>query len=258
MVDEQAHEPAADDLGEQHLDRPARRRASRALDVGLDRALIVFSPLSNKKAGERPLSGSDPPAGRESCRDCYSTGEPATPSRAAAPCAVPVDAVVARGPAAVRRRARAACAPPSGGPARMQRAAEAEERVVVGRRALDDGLELAPRGLELARAEVGPAERLADRGLVRLEVARPCASGTVGGVEVAGLEQLHPALEEVVRRQSMGPSSVAPLRAQGIEARRRQRPPRPQRGRSAARRRGPARSAARGAGRASARAPRPP
>src|ERR1051325_25945 len=53
-----------------------------------------------------------------------------------------------------------------------QRAAEAEQRVVVGRRPVDDGLELDARGLELARAEVRPAERLADRGLLRLESGR--------------------------------------------------------------------------------------
>src|ERR687886_272372 len=50
----------------------------------------------------------------------------------------------------------------------LQRAAEAEERVVVRRRAVDDRLELAG-GLAVAtRAEQRAAEGLADRGLVGL------------------------------------------------------------------------------------------
>src|SRR3954470_4104095 len=113
------------------------------------------------------------------------------------PCAVPVDAVVA----AVRTQSR-------GERERLprvlrtaqleQRAAEAEERVVVGRRALDERLELGPRRLELRGAEVRAAEGLADRGLLGIEVARLRERGG-GGVEVPGFEQLRAAPEEVVQ-----------------------------------------------------------
>ena len=79
-------------------------------------------------------------------------------------------------------------------PVRRQRAAEAEVRVVVDRVALDHGLELARRLGVAAAAEVGAAERLADRGLLRRqprrlrerhrglrEVARPRAATCRGG-----------------------------------------------------------------------------
>src|SRR4051794_29311755 len=78
-----------------------------------------------------------------------------------------------------------------------QRAAEAEQRVVVGRRAVHDGLELDARGLELARAEVRPAERLADRRLLRLEPRR-LGQRDGGLVELPGLEERGAALEQVV------------------------------------------------------------
>ena len=73
-------------------------------------------------------------------------------------------------------------------PMQLQRAAEAEERVVVGRRVLDDGLELRGRLAVAPRAEQRAAERLADRGLVGLEVAG-ARQRHDGGVEVAVLEQ---------------------------------------------------------------------
>ena len=51
--------------------------------------------------------------------------------------------------------------------------AEAEEGVVVGRRALDDAPRTRCRAAsKLARAEVGPAQRLADRGLLRARASR--------------------------------------------------------------------------------------
>src|SRR4051794_31135858 len=83
---------------------------------------------------------------------------------------VPVDAVVA--PVGPQRGGLRERAPRLAGPAQLhQRAAEAEQRVVVGGRALHDRLELRARALELVRAEVRPAQRLADRRLVGLEVA---------------------------------------------------------------------------------------
>jgi len=96
-------------------------------------------------------------------------GDPRAPldRRGARPRAVAVDAVIPPvGTEAGGERERLARLRRTAG--LHQRAAEAEERVVVRRRALDDGLELDGRLLEAARAEVGPAERLADGGLLRL------------------------------------------------------------------------------------------
>jgi hypothetical protein len=52
-----------------------------------------------------------------------------------------------------------------------QAAAQAEQRVVVGGGSLDDRLELRARRLERTGTEVGPAQRLADRGLLRIQIA---------------------------------------------------------------------------------------
>src|SRR3954469_162002 len=74
---------------------------------------------------------------------------------------VPVDPVIAAvGPQRCGLGERPARLP--GTPQLHQRAAEAEQRVVVGRRSLDDRLELLARALELVRAKVGAPERLAD------------------------------------------------------------------------------------------------
>src|SRR5204862_7429002 len=82
-------------------------------------------------------------------------------------------------------------------PELLERAAEAEERVVVRGRALHDGLELR-RGLRVApRVEVGAAERLADRGRLGVEITGP-GERDGGGVIVAGLEQGGAAPEELV------------------------------------------------------------
>src|SRR3954453_15899 len=78
-----------------------------------------------------------------------------------------------------------------------QRAAQAEQRVVVRRRPVHDGLELDAGRLELARAEVRAPERLADRGLLRL-AGRRLGERHRRGVELAGFEQCGAALEEVV------------------------------------------------------------
>src|SRR3954468_4186937 len=80
----------------------------------------------------------------------------------------------------------------------LQRAPQAEQRVVVRRRVLDDLAELLGGLAVAARAEQRAAERLADGGLVRLEVAR--ARERHGrGVEVAVLEQAGAVSEELVR-----------------------------------------------------------
>src|SRR3954468_12604156 len=96
--------------------------------------------------------------------------------------AVAVDPVVA--PLGIHARGegqRLACL---GGAAELhERAPEAEQRVVVGRRALDHRLELRAGALEVAAAEMRAAERLADGGLVGLEIAR-LAQRDDGGVEV--------------------------------------------------------------------------
>jgi hypothetical protein len=75
--------------------------------------------------------------------------------------------------------------------------AQAEQRIVVGRVALDHGTELLARFGVAAGAEVRPAEGFADRALVRLQAAGPLQRDG-GGVEVAGLEQLRPAGEQLV------------------------------------------------------------
>src|SRR4051794_8402005 len=108
------------------------------------------------------------------------------PSRSVAARAVPVFPVVraVRAQAAGEReriaRLRVAAL-------QLQRAAEAEQRVVVRRRALDHGLELLLGLAEATGAEQGAAERLAHRGLVRLQVARPLQRDG-GGVAVAVLQ----------------------------------------------------------------------
>src|SRR5215208_2134181 len=114
-------------------------------------------------------------------------------SRAGAVAVDPV--VVAVGPQAGGERQR---------PARLvrpaalhQRAAEAEERIVVRRRALDDGLELDRRLLVVARAEERPPERLADRRLLRLEPGG-LAERDRRLVELPRLQQAGSALEQLV------------------------------------------------------------
>ena len=70
----------------------------------------------------------------------------------------------------------------------LQGAAQAEQGVVVGRRVLDDGARTPGRLAVALRAEQRPAERLADRGLVGLEVAG-ARERDGRGVEVALLEE---------------------------------------------------------------------
>ena len=60
--------------------------------------------------------------------------------------------------------------------------------VVVHRVELEHLFELHPGGIDLLGAEVGPGQRLADRALLRLELAG-ALQGDHGGVHVAGVEQ---------------------------------------------------------------------
>src|SRR3954453_9138261 len=195
MVDEEPDQRAVDDLGEKDLDL-GLGVGELPLDVGLDRAahrLSLLPHLYMKKAGQRPLSAPRPRGGANESFAVLIAPE----ALGGGPCAVPVEAVVA----AVRAQ--------SGGQrerlARVlrtaqfeQRAAEAEEGIVVGRRALDERLELGPGGLELRRAEVRAAERLPDRGLLGIEVAG-LGERDRGGVEAPRLQQLRPAPEQVVQ-----------------------------------------------------------
>src|ERR1019366_1054173 len=79
----------------------------------------------------------------------------------------------------------------------LQRAPHAEEREVVGRRPVDHGLELL-RGLLIAPGvKQRAAQSLADRALVRCQIAR--ARQRDGGLVVmSGLEQLGAAAEELI------------------------------------------------------------
>src|SRR5215207_3731173 len=89
----------------------------------------------------------------------------------------------------------AASLPPAAG--LLERAAQAEVRVVVHGVALHHGRELLRGLVEAARAEVCAAQRLADRALVGLQGAR-ALQWHRGGHEVALLEQLASLLEQFV------------------------------------------------------------
>src|SRR3954453_7027537 len=156
MVDEEANEIASDDLGEQDLDIWLHL-CQAGLDLGLDLAHVTS--FSTKKRALRPL----PKVAFRPRKACQmSLAELRGLARA-----ISVDPVVV--PLGVHgRRERERLARLGGPPELQQRAAEAEERVVVRRRALDDRLELRARLVELARAEVRAPERLANRGLVGL------------------------------------------------------------------------------------------
>src|SRR5579884_3275970 len=82
-------------------------------------------------------------------------------------------------------------------PQHLQRAAEAEQREIVGRRAVDHRLELGRRLLVALGAEESASERLADRCLIGVEIpgARERDRRLV---VVPRLEELRPAPEQVV------------------------------------------------------------
>ena len=88
MVDEEAHEPAADDLGEQHLDLGLGLREP-GLDVGLDRCSC--SPPLQQKSGRAPAFRNWPGGRNESCAVQISTASRLGGLRRA----LPVDPVIA-------------------------------------------------------------------------------------------------------------------------------------------------------------------
>ena len=178
VVDEHAQRAAAEHLGEQHLDVGLARREP-LLDIclyGVSSNLLLYA----KKAGVRPLSVLLPASARrhESCRSSIASGRmraghlsPAGRACDAlrrvrvAPGAVAIDAVVLalRAQRAGQRERLAGLAV---APQQLHRAAQAEQRVVVGRRVRGDRLELLGRALVALRVKQRAAR--APRG------SRPC------------------------------------------------------------------------------------
>ena len=109
---------------------------------------------------------------------------------------IAVEAVVAAGRLQARRE-RERLAGLGVAAEQLQAAAEAEQGVVVRRRAVDDRLELGGRLLVALRVKQGSTERLADRRLVGRKVARTRERDR-RLVVVTGLEQLGPAPEQLV------------------------------------------------------------
>ena len=181
---------------------PTRAAPRSRLDGGCAQLSILLS--DKKKAGERPLPVLSPaglPAGPKMylCRWIARCAEPVASGRpparsgrgsAGSPCA-PGRRQAARASGWRASRWRPSCC--------SERPRQNSAKSFVGR-VLDDGLELLGGGLVALRAEQRPAERLADRGLVGLEVARPALSGHRGGVVVALLEQLRPRSGRARRR----------------------------------------------------------
>src|SRR3954453_1076987 len=124
--------------------------------------LLMSPPLSTKKRALRPL----PKVAVRPRKACASRLAALTPLRSFSS-AVAVDPVVV--PFRVHRRGQRERLARLGGPPQLQqRAPPAEERVVVRRRPLPPRLELGARLLEVAGAEIGAPERLANRRLVGL------------------------------------------------------------------------------------------
>ena len=116
MVDEEAHEAAADDLGEQHLD-VGLGLGEPGLDIGLDRAHVHL--LSHEKSGRAPAFRNYGRRPRKLCA-CYSTEIGARlrgrrPARGRGRCGSRA------GRGAATRPARAAGAPRRGGRAASAR-----------------------------------------------------------------------------------------------------------------------------------------
>src|SRR4051794_10843763 len=170
----------------------SERRASISACIAL-----MFTPILNKKAGERPLSLAARP--RKSCACVIALARAcAAWERASGGLGGPlsIDAIVAAfGPQLRRQRERF---PRLLRAAQLeQRAPQAEQRVVVRGRAIDDGFELHAGRLELPRAEVRAPERLANRGLLGLE-PRGLRQRHRGLVELPCLQERRDAFEEVV------------------------------------------------------------
>ena len=204
--------------------------------------VLMSPPPIQKKAGSRPLPKG--PTGREKlcvqsstrrlCGGSCSTargGDRACGRRRRGP--VAIDAVVAALRVHVGGQ-RERLARLGGAPELHQRAAEAEERVVVGRRALDDRLELRARPARRRRS--GSTRARAPRG------SRSCPGRDRGPwradrglVEVPVLEQRHSSLIEVIDvvhgpefRPAQARRERRPLRG-GSAHQARRRPSRPER-----------------------------
>ena len=220
----------ADDLGEQDLDFGLRplRGGPRYRPGSL---LIRHLPLFNKKAGASPASQSRP-CGREKLCACQVAADDGV--YAALPRAVAVDPVVApfgfSGAASVSGL-RASAARPSCISARP----EAEQRVVVGRRALDDGLELRARLLELARSGSTPGRAPRGSRSSPARVAAPSRAGRSPGGSArppaapsrAGRGRRHRPSPPIVGPGSPN-ASAGDRAASAARYPRRQRPPRAQ------------------------------
>src|SRR3954470_5118335 len=166
------------------------RRASMSAWI-----LLMSPPYSTKKRALRPLPKSGLP-GAKSYVSRVAAHDVCRTRSGRLPRPVAIDPVLAAlGVHVGRQRERLARLRVA--PQHHQRALEAEQRVVVGRGAVDDRLELGPRLLEAARPEVRPPKRLADRGLVGLEITG-LRQRHRRLVEVPVLQQRHPSLIEVV------------------------------------------------------------
>src|SRR4051794_3997946 len=143
--------------------------------------------LATRPSRQGMTSGSDPPSSPDRAQEESGSA----PARA-----IQVAAVVrALGLEIRRKRERAARLRVAA--ELLERAAEAELGVVVGRAVIDDRAELR-RGLLVAlRAEQGAAKRLPDRVLVGLQLARPAQRDRCS-MEVALLQKARPVAEELV------------------------------------------------------------
>src|SRR5579884_1005395 len=177
--------------------------ASRRSISGCRAVLVTISSIGtpHKKSGLAPTPGTTT-GQRPGANDCVfqvSTvwvRSAAARRRRAGPRAVAIDAVVAASglQAGGKREGLAGLRVTT---EHLQRAAQAEQREVVGRSAIDHRLELGRRLLVALGAEQRAPERLADRGLVGIEIAR-AAERDRRLVVVAGLEQFGPSPEQVV------------------------------------------------------------
>ena len=189
------------DLGEQHLDlRLAGREAT--FDVRLKRVHCPVDPGPYaKRAGGRPLSALLPaPARRhESCRSrIAASGAARNAVRRARHRVARVRGKAVIGALGCQRAGqRERLAGLTVASEQLHRATQAEQCVVVGGRAGGHRVELGGGAFIVLRMEKRPPERLADRGLVGLQIAR-LAQRHDRGLVVAVVEQLAAAPIEVV------------------------------------------------------------
>src|SRR5664279_2179859 len=214
VVDEHTQRAATENLGEQHLDIGVAERQA-PFDICLNWC-HQLAPL-RKKSGPAPTFGTAADVcwpifdrRHESSPSSIASGRPRraslpaegalVPGRSGAvritPRAIAIDAIVlALGTQRARQSQRLAGLAVA--PQQLHRAAEAEQRVVVGRRVRGDRLELLRSALVVLRVKQRTAQRLADRGLVGLQVAG-FAQRHDRRLVVAVLEQLTAPLVQVI------------------------------------------------------------